>query len=43
MKLTSRCLLLLCTLAFMLGVAGCDLPKSDMAPDETTFLEQLNR
>lgn len=43
MKLMKRGLLLLCVLAFTVGIVGCDLPKSDMAPDETTFLEQLNR
>ena len=41
MKLVKRSLLLLGALAFAVGLIGCDMEKSDMSPDTSTFLEQL--
>ncbi|ADE16771.1 hypothetical protein Nhal_3755 [Nitrosococcus halophilus Nc 4] len=36
-------LLLLCAVAFTVGLVGCEMEKSDMAPDQSSFLEQFNR
>ncbi|WP_275260968.1 hypothetical protein [Nitrosococcus halophilus] len=33
MKPMKRCLLLLCALGFAVGLAGCELPQSDMSPN----------
>lgn len=41
MKSVKLGLLLLCAVAFTIGLAGCE--KSDMSPDQSSFLEQINR
>jgi len=43
MNFVKRSLLLLCALAFTVGLIGCELEKADMSPDGSAFLEQFNR